>query len=714
MGPVTKTSTKAIPGVTERLKYAANLARHQFESELTEDSPCLENLNVKADAGMPYILLHTNNVAPKMTDLTYLPVDYRTAKGPLKEPMPIIEHAIAVANKILRVLDEKGSFQDVVHSVLPFFAEFPELNTFVLKRKEEVKERDDFLKSCRPYGVQPLPIRFIGKYVMNVLESYLLNFTEDPECISAYRFSVHHGGGERIMDWFQYHISKWKNGSFYFFSLGYGDDQLWCFIFPDGSMVVLGPDVIAMDLNTLRTAGVRFMQYVPYSAPSLPQTFLNALMFTTILAYSHDVHVGGSMVVHKDDSLFSGVPGTTVRNIYSSAEIQSIVARRFLVNKPCKDMFGEWLKSVLDTVHVELGFTFKGFAKVKGDVNMLVKDLGSLAQYFERAQQVLEIGCSVPFLQHVVVPHEKTYLCVPADMSKFGAKLVLPGETPNQVKHGVFQMQRLVGLTFAGAWYHGEFYEFMRDYFLKLQALEKRAQFSCEGELCTPDVDDFFTIAEKTGWTPDQGLPTREWMIRFNTEPLEELLENTELSAPIAVQQLKAMKPLLTVADPFAEYLEQFGSLQMAENAPLVAAPSYTVAQLGKVNAVSGEERKLRQARRMLRDRYMSNLTDSQFVPKRLLDKYMSGKITKEELLLSFVLDEEDAKEQEIAQQAAIEMDQIERLERLYSDDFDFDDEDHPAEEIFNDEDEMDAYLEMRAAAGDAQAVWLLGRELDG
>lgn len=209
-------------------------------------------------------------------------------------------------------------------------------------------------------------------------------------------------------------------------------------------------------------------------------------------------------------------------------------------------------------------------------------------------------------------------------------------------------------------------------------------------------------------------LPTREWMIRFNTEPLEELLENTELSAPIAVQQLKAMKPLLTVADPFAEYLEQFGSLQMAENAPLVAAPSYTVAQLGKVNAVSGEERKLRQARRMLRDRYMSNLTDSQFVPKRLLDKYMSGKITKEELLLSFVLDEEDAKEQEIAQQAAFEMDQIERLERLYSDDFDFDDEDHPAEEIFNDEDEMDAYLEMRAAAGDAQAVWLLGRELDG
>lgn len=323
--------------------------------KLDEDHPAFAKMNTQACAGLPYAFIPMdNNRLPKVSDTTTLRVDYNSSghfwyndKGekqivkdgdpiPLGKPMLIVQHALIWAKKIQRAVDEAESESAVAHKLQNFYATYPEMGVFLLKRKDEKNERkyfppdldnEDEAKEAkvRPYGCQPLPTRMFGMWAGNFVETFLKNFVEDPHSISAYHFSQFYGGAQRIYDFMNYHYEGRRN----FWGLAYGDDQLWTVRLKGGHVLYLTPDVNAMDMNTRSDTIKTFYKWVKAGVPNLTDEMGKALIAHLCNAFVHRIHVDGAGIVEKSEALFSGVPLTTIINIHNSARIQYIVGEEF-------------------------------------------------------------------------------------------------------------------------------------------------------------------------------------------------------------------------------------------------------------------------------------------------------------------------------------------------------------------------------------------------
>jgi len=158
--------------------------------------------------------------------------------------IPIVQHALVVASNLIIQLGNAPSLPEVKMMWESLVASTPWLHTFILKRKDEKAERSDFLTKVRPYGVAPLIVKFMCQYAVLPLESRLVSFLDDPDSISAYKFSPFFGGATRLV---QHFASRLKTHKQVFIS--YGDDQLWAFQLADGRILVMGPDVSSMDMS---------------------------------------------------------------------------------------------------------------------------------------------------------------------------------------------------------------------------------------------------------------------------------------------------------------------------------------------------------------------------------------------------------------------------------------------------------------------------------
>jgi len=655
MVPNPKLSSTFFPGVLSRVFFGDGLQKYVYETNITENSPCLEKLNYLADAGFPYLMeiSGTNLPAPKVSGTTKLSVNYRDkgAKYPSEE-VPILVHAMAVANKIIKICDDNDSVTGMIGDVTKLFNEYPELNTFVLKRKEEVMARSDFKTKVRPYGAMALPFRLIGKMVAHPIESYLVNYVQYGDSCSAYKTSQFHGGASFFLQWLQAIVEQ---PGFQFKGISFGDDQIWVFKFPDGRFLVLGPDTVAMDMRTARQNGWRFLGYINSKIPDMTSLYKKLLLLLTIFTYNHKVHVGGSFIVSKKDSMVSGIPLTTIRNIISSAEQQDICEQIFDRLKPTTDdqiLF--CMNSIVETINKNLGFQIKNFENGFKDMNEL-KELGIMYGSFA---EVAERGFAVPFLSNRI-EYFKTSLgvrpvYVPVEVDKFAGSLICPG---GHDLNNRFRMQRLLGITFAGAWYDAAFYDFICEQYSILAQLEKQVdQFEVSNEYMNEGVRTFLKMVNEDQspdrWVPSKGLPPRYWMIDFNALTFPEFIAKYSYRCPsnivnpdfpslgdvnygedVATSIDAGLVPSSVLLDLGFGTPDVVKSLKPSNVDKLIqnihddiqetlSQNSYTIAASGKMNAKSNEQIIRKMAVKQAKYKIKQFVSRSTVIPKKLKMKF--------------------------------------------------------------------------------------------
>lgn len=480
-----------------------SLHRREYEHALTY-------INGMADAGFPYLFekgfeTDTN----KVCGVTCLADDYiltnptKDAHGVpfLPKARPVLEHAMIWTNRLDKMVKRAKSFPDLLKSWFELLKTNPELNTCMLKRKCEKMPRDEYLTKVRPYGVQPLAVRLLGKYYLYTLDHYIKNFFEDVNSISAYKFSPFVGGATRLVKHYASFVPKDKS-QVYMRAISYGDDQLWAFYFPDGSVVIWGPDVNAMDMSTSGECVHNFAAVL--SAYDVPGFVKIELLFAMYLAFHHDLFIGGCNVLHKDHSLLSGFPGTTLFNIFNSATMIVVVEKKLveLGNKyNTSAEFSLLAEELKAEITAQMNYTFKP------------DSLSSVHSYATIADIERE-GVVVPFLSARYLPYTQDevsgYVAVPEEIDKFTASLVLPNA--NKITNEL-RLSIILGNYITGAWCDVIFADILR----KAYKHYLSAGIISEEFKDVEDLDDgvrymitYFGV--KLSW----GLPSRQYMIDFN------------------------------------------------------------------------------------------------------------------------------------------------------------------------------------------------------
>jgi hypothetical protein len=418
-------------------------------SDFSIDHQCFDKINRTADAGLPYAFFYNTegrvtNTLPKVQDGTLLPLEYLGAKSLAKEEMKIVDHAMYWANKIVKMADDSVNPEDTLENFREMLLSYPELNTFMLKRKDSKEDRIDYDVKCRPYGVQPLAVRWACKYGVHPLENGMVNFQDDRECCSAYRFSIFNGGGDAVKDWIVDFYRGEREDIWRFKGICYGDDQLWIFSYK-GKLYAVGPDVRAMDMSTSSD----ILQYLfPYITGYLYEYPLHKKLsvLSVFLAFRHSLHIGGSYIVGKTNSLISGVILTTFINIFTSSMMQWKV--KLFVEKWTGEDFDELYKAIQKMI--------------KEDMNMEFKDAGGPVQIYNDVNQLITDGLSIPFLGVKFVNWNEYWICTPVDFSKFGGTLVLPG---NHSKPDAHICDRLMGALISGGFLDPQLNKFIRSAF---------------------------------------------------------------------------------------------------------------------------------------------------------------------------------------------------------------------------------------------------------
>lgn len=502
------------------------LDNHKFEARLTSASEILQSLNEHANAGLPYAFFHSNGQLPKVTDLTFLPDIYHTTGDTkttlLTEPQPIIQHALNVAIQMFeKIIDSSSTFDELRANIDAFFAVHPELNTFIIKRKDEKVERDEWNEKVRPYGSQALPTRLLSMWAVKPLEDNLANFIQNDKSISAYHYSPYYGGCNHIINYF---TKKYNDKRIVFSGLAYGDDQLWQVRFQNGSRVLLAPDVSAMDMSTSNRCINNIVKFVAQNQ-KWPQNNLFALAFSLTIAFRHDFHIGGPYILSKLHSLISGIPGTTIINIINSACIQVIINDSFKdVPDINENNFFTLLAQALRKVKTSLGYTFKGFETLEFDVAQKAKSHEQFEIFCGKYKDIVTFlpkdkdlgeGINLPFLSHHIVPYTMQgitrLVSLPKDITKLGSTLVLPDDFSTDSKNRTIKtLERISGAYVSGGWSDPEFSEFLADNYKSLakglSVVPNFSEISALGELDVLEILQYMVRSE---------LPSREFMFDF-------------------------------------------------------------------------------------------------------------------------------------------------------------------------------------------------------
>jgi len=532
-GLLKRLSTKLIPETPNDKIEILNLTmslKVPIEERFDGSSAIFLKLNPHASAGLPYAFEAKNGQISKVDGITYLPDDYKTTGNILTPllttPQPILLHALFWARKMYNdIIVESSSFEEVNKSATRFFANHPELNTFILKRKDERIERDEFHTKIRPYGAQPLPTRLLSMWAVKMLEDNLDNFIENPKSISAYHYSPFYGGCNKILSYFDLKYSLANK----FSGLAYGDDQLWQIRLKDGTIMMMAPDVSAMDMSTSNKCIIDIIKFV-YSNLDLKSPInIYALYFSLTIAFKHDIHLGGAAILSKLNSLISGIPGTTIINIMNSARIQTVVGKVFEEQIVTEENFYSILSKALIAVKIKLGYEFKGFETLEFDLNQNF-DKDVFSKFNMKFKDVIihttnkdmqSNGISLPFLSNKIIPFtlgtETRLLSCPYDIEKLGLTLILPDDYDKGSAKVVKSLERIAGAYISGGWIDENFSSFLTSQYKSTVNGLRDITFSLNdvpsiGELDVLELMKYLTRSE---------LPSREFMFDFYTLPKE-------------------------------------------------------------------------------------------------------------------------------------------------------------------------------------------------
>jgi len=538
-------SNKVQARVAEMLPF--RLSAEQYSAmedvDMKIDNMAFDMINLDANAGLPYMFECVGNMSVNVGGVTRLALAYSKEKVsvPLNEkPIPVLQHALGVARSFYhQVVSKMQDVPSIPQILEKFFDTRPELNTFFAKRKFEILDRAEWNKKSRTYYVQPLPMRLFCKWAWHPVEVGVQNFLHNQESVSMYHYSHFRGGATALVKalttWIEAH-SKVPVKGYHFKSLVYGDDNLWVLLNPEtGEVIICSFDVRAMDLHTLSGVVLRAAVWVKTALPSIPDERLFSFVSAMYMGFHKNLLVGGSSVVRVDNSWNSGIPGTTMGNIHSSAQM---AANSEEVFEKCDRAasFGDILVKVFGSIERDLHFTFKDVSGFSGlTQRQLEQQFPANVQVLSSWREVERVGIRVPFLGNVVRPYTEEglgvrYYSAPADTVKFGASLVNVG---GEINH-VVQMQRLLGVTYAGAWTDENLYPVMCEMYsgyAKSHHCEVDLRFEDEEYESPAEVENFTSTLKSLGRTSKDGLPSVEFMRDFNILSEEEFRAKWALSS---------------------------------------------------------------------------------------------------------------------------------------------------------------------------------------
>lgn len=481
--------------------------------------PILRALNRKASLGFPYQGECTAQEVAKINFRTRLPaLCFSATKNlTLVEPQMAVYHAVSEACAMIDELNGCSGTAERRAKWNSWVLTNPWIVTFLLKRKDQIADREEFFTKARPYGTTPQATKHLFQLATLPIEDNLLGFWEEPRSISAYRFSPYYGGAGVLVEHFSQAFEQGKGPMFK--QVSYGDDQLWLFRFDDGTGLLIGPDVAAMDMATQSWTAERLAAWFEVAtkrgAPLLV-SFLVRIWLET--AFHHYIHVGGSNVLEKFNSLISGIPGTTLINLGSSAtmgcEVETKLQAWKAASKPfLRSTFGVFLQEVMVDVHRLTNFELKG---------MTGEDWSGIpSQEILSSSTLREQGILVPFLQTTFPKTPYGFIGLPANTDKFGGTLVCPMTPGDEAKKIADRLARIMGIYFVGGWYDESFAKFLNDTYRDYARLAPDVPI----EATTMDGFDFESVVELTTALQttlvkaSDGLPSREFMADFNVLP---------------------------------------------------------------------------------------------------------------------------------------------------------------------------------------------------
>jgi hypothetical protein len=465
------------------LRFRCDLSKYSFQN-FSATHECFDNMNIKADAGLPYSMdcgVYYKNSNPKVTDMTTLgPYYLDKSNARVGTPVKIMQHAFEWAKFLHKeILDKVDLIEDVKARFTKVFEKNPELNTFIIKRKDEKQEYTDYNVKVRPYGVQPLPMRLLCKWAMHPLETTLVPFWVDPKSISAYGFSHFYGGAERIKSFINFHYYK-NMGAIHFAPLCYGDDQLWFFFGPmdkngERKIAIVNPDIKAMDMNTSTELGSHFVHWGKQYFGQQEAQYFNGFYMAVCVAFNKYAHLGAGYIINLLSGLLSGVSGTTLKNIHSSAVIAAcidVLMYEFMTVN-CNDI-DAILMAIPARIKRNLGFEFKN----------LVDDKFTVIK-FDNLKQLHRVGISIPFLGQIfgpivesedLKPLEGVWVSMPENMHKFGCSLILPG---NHAKPQMYYSERVLGVYLSGAYLDSDWSKFLHEEYRVACSSEMPSKITC-------------------------------------------------------------------------------------------------------------------------------------------------------------------------------------------------------------------------------------------
>jgi len=584
-----------------------------WPTTLEPDHVAFENLNSKANAGLPYNFISDKGVLPTLSGETLLKLEYRSKSKddivPLNnEPMPIVSHALYWARKLWKIIDDASDLTAAIQSINSFYVQYPELRTFMLKRKDEKMDRDEFLSKVRPYGIQPLAPRFLTMWAISFIEQNIKNFQEDFNSISAYHYSPYYGGSNSIIEYFEHHYKE----NHRFSGLSYGDDQQWMIKCEDGSVIFLTPDVKAMDMNTQSDTVTRVGKWVKSVCPDIPDMNFRCLIVALTQVFNHAMHIGGSFIVNKTESEFSGVPGTTIWNILNSCAIQAVVSE--VINEEKEKINSRNIFKVLAKafarVKTVLGYTFKGYEglsviaanKTSDELWEMFKD----QVYSCDIKQLRTLGLPLPFLSMKIVIMDGVPVSVPFDMYKLGASLVLPGNCADKKKIP-FEKERLVGVAFSGGWVDPEFYEFLRETFDDLSKIVPNDNPLSFSELNSSLEMDVTETIQALGL---KTFPPRQLLIDMNsltkTEFAQKYSANPSLLSDYGQKEEKAITSkissskdeIIAITSDYTDMMKELQEFTFEANVTPVPVQPHKAGNANANDLEEEKEKKVRQQRR--------------------------------------------------------------------------------------------------------------------
>lgn len=371
------------------------------------------------------------------------------------------EQDVSIANAFLKACATKNS-------LIAFQQAHPDYFVLLLKNKTDVYKRSELTTKTRPYFVWPSFLNYIITSIMEPVVKGMDVFTENFDSWNAYGLSWARGGADKLIRWASSAYSQPNHRRV----CVYGDNILVAEGLAEGEFILKAFDIAHLDFTVHSASLAGVVRYIrdayKKSGIPLPQVWSNSL------------EVWKSMYVNANFMIEGSLAGASIKHWGKSGGVGTTLVNTlvvgFVLDKVLKKYKGSLDMATLTKLLVPYGMKIKeefisqviNIDEVSKSDHDIVVHLGFLGM-----DLVFHAGYQHWF---PVLPMEKLFIS--ASYRK---------KSPPANLEPVYDLTRMSGLTYVGAWYYPHLY----DAFLKREANIK-ANFQLDfSEMILDHYDQF-------------------------------------------------------------------------------------------------------------------------------------------------------------------------------------------------------------------------------